>query len=105
MTRLGASGNGGSSAVNTVTAIINFGLATDPENDTTSTIVTVPWVYPGMILVATITGPTSDHDLEDSALEKINLSVGNIIDKVSFEVFAHAPNSSWGQYLINIIGV
>ena len=104
MSRINSSGSANSSY--SVIATIDFGPVTDyHENDSTSVVVSAPWVSSDTILTATFGGPSSDHDVEDAAIENIILSIGNIIPGVSFEVFAHSENFTWGQYQINILGV
>lgn len=83
---------------------IDFGLSTQ-NDDTVYTTVPVTWVAEDSVLIATVAGPTADHDLEDGAIENITFSIGNIVPGVSFELIANAPLTSWGKYLVNIVGV
>ena len=45
----------------------------------------------------------TDHDIEDIIVEGI---VVNIFEDsgVGFDVYAHAPNGSWGRYTVTILG-
>jgi hypothetical protein len=45
----------------------------------------------------------TDHDIEDIIVEGI---VVNIFEDsgVGFNVYAHAPNGSWGRYTVTILG-
>jgi hypothetical protein len=93
------------SGVNKMSVTINFGPATDPEEDTVYTTVSAPWVAADSVITLTLGGPTSDHDLEDAAIERIIMSVGNIVPGVSFDIIANAGNCSWGQYQVEVVGV
>jgi hypothetical protein len=42
----------------------------------------------------------TDHDEEDALLEELKVSYGNIIENTSFDIFVHAPEESWGRYII-----
>lgn len=82
-------------------AEIDFG-----SNDTTvSKTVLAPWVKSTNPPFVMIYGETTDHDVEDIVLEEIQLTVGNIIPGVSFDIIAHAPSGTWGKYNVLILGV
>lgn len=87
---------------NTATADIDFGLN---ENCFASTTVSASWISSTSSLSMTILPNTLDHDSEDALLEEIKVTYGNIVDGVSFDIFAHAPNDTWGRYKVKIIGV
>jgi hypothetical protein len=97
--------NSSSGSGNKVIATIDFGTAFGPENDTAYVTVSAPWVTSGSVLLATFGGPTTDHDLDDAAVEEIVLTVGNIVPGVSFDIVAHTDHFSWGQYIVNVTGV
>lgn len=91
-------------SVNKMTVTVDFGSAFGYENDTTSTAVSAPWVTANTVLLVTLGSQTLDHDLEDSVIENIIVSIGNIVPGVGFDVMAHSENYTWGQYQVNIVG-
>jgi hypothetical protein len=81
--------------------VIDFG-----SNDTTVTkTIKATWVNKARPPMVSLYGETTDHDAEDIVIEEIQLTVGNIIHGVSFDVIAHAPSGTWGKYNILILGV
>ena len=90
------------SAINSTSIEVNFGSS---ENDSASATVSAAWISSSMSLTMTITPNPTDHDVEDSLLEELSCSYGNIIDGVSFDVYAFAPNGTHGRYIVKVIGV
>lgn len=101
---VGSSGSTPSN-INAINALIDFGPANGLENDTANVVVSAPWVNNNTILTVSLGGPTADHDIDDASIENINLSIGNIIPGVSFEIVAHSENFTWGEYQVSVIGV
>ena len=97
-THSGLGGGGG----NGVVAVVDFGADSDFA---TATVTGQTWVTAGSKIAATLGAATSDHDLEDGVLEDISVAVGNLVAGVGFDIFAHAPSGSWGQYSVNCVGV
>lgn len=97
--------------VHTVGTSVNFGFASALEGDTATTTVPAPWVTEDSVLVVSVIAkfgavtPADDHDMNEVAVEGITATVGNIVPGVSFDVMAYAPQGTWGEYYINIVGV
>jgi len=91
---------------NTASCTVDFGFNNGLEGDTA--IVTVPatWVTISTILVCSVAAVfTANHDPEDAVIEGIQAYPINVIPGVSFDIECRAPNNSWGQYYINVIGI
>lgn len=87
---------------NAVQATVDFGT----DSSLVTQTVAAPWVTPTTRLVVTPAAEaTTEHDPEDYALEGIQAYATNIVDGVGFDIIARAPNSTFGTYKINIIGV
>jgi hypothetical protein len=80
---------------------IDFGS----DNDITTKTIPATWVKNSNPPIVSLYGETTDHDTEDSILEEIKLTVGNIVPGVSFDIVAHAPSGTWGKYNVLILGV
>ena len=101
---LAASGGGGSG--NAETAEVNFGSASSTETGEATATVAAPWVASSSIIVCSPAGTaTADHDPDDYFLEGITAYATNIVNGVSFDIVAVAPNNTWGRYNINAVGV
>jgi hypothetical protein len=101
-TAIGGSGGGGG---NSVQATVDFGYPDGGEQTLTRATVAAPWVTAASVLVATAAAvATADHDPEDAAVEGILAYPTDIVDGVGFDLIAHAPNHSWGRYLVNVRG-
>ena len=87
------------------TAVINFGTSNLSDSNATVTI-SAPWVLSTTILVCSMLAtPTADHDPDDYVVEGLSAQATNIIPGISFDVTVSAPNSTWGRYNINVIGL
>lgn len=96
-----ASGGGGS--VESAQVTLGFGAT---ESNITSVTVSAPWVTAASVLMATVAyEPTDDHTADEALAEGITASCGNIVEGVSFDLTAFAPNCTWGEYKFNVIGV
>lgn len=95
------SATGGSGAANSVEAIVDFGTG---DTDVMTTVA-VAWVAAGTEIVVTAGDATADHDIEDAALEGLLFSVGNRVPGVSFDLYAYAPDGTFGQFKVNCVGV
>lgn len=96
---LGSSSSG--STVYSGTVEVDFGASG------TYKVVTVAaaWASPTRIMTLSITPNLTDHSIEDVLLEELKCTYGNIVNGVSFDIHLYAPNSTWGRYNVNIIGV
>ena len=62
------------------------------------------WVTTSSIIVATVV-PGLDHEAEEVLMEQISATVTNLVAGTGFDLYLHAPNSTWGRYKVNILGV
>lgn len=94
-------------SINTSTtqAQVDFGFGSGNEGDSAIVTVLADWAASGSKLIAQpALVATADHDPDDIYAEEIIAYAENIIDGVSFDIVAKAPNNSWGKYKINIVG-
>lgn len=89
------------SKINKATEEVDFGAVGDFVQKT----VTASWIKSTSVLSIKILPNLADHSDEDSLLEQMECTYGNIIEDTSFDVFVHAPNDTHGRYLLKIIGV
>lgn len=88
-----------------VTIDFQHRTSTGGEQDSASTTVMAPWVTSKtMFTLQMVSMPTTDHDNADWYYEQISLHIENVIPGTSFDVCGYAPNNSWGQYLVNVVG-
>jgi hypothetical protein len=99
-------GGGGGSTVYTAQGTVNFGFATGLEGDIATVTVSATWLTATTVVtVSPYAVATADHDPEDYAAEAITAYAANFATGVGFDIIARAPNNSWGQYVINAMGV
>jgi len=84
---------------NTATGSINFGFASSGENSFAETTILAPWVTTSSLIHIRVT-PSNDHDRIDSLLDGLIFSTENIINGISFDIYCHALNNTWGTYNI-----
>ena len=90
------------SGAGSVTAEVDFGAV----GDVATVSVAATWVTASSILVCQVAGiANDDHDEEDALLEQITANAYGISAGVGFSIRAHAPNTTWGRYTINVIGL
>lgn len=93
-------------STNTASVTVDFGFASGEEGDIATATVAAAWVSAGTELVCNpFAVATATHDAEDYALEGITAYCTNISAGVGFDVIARAPNGTFGQYVIHILGV
>lgn len=86
-------------------ATADFGSVSSKQDIATSSV-SATWVTgTTKLLCFPAAISTSDHDPEDYAVEAITAYPTNIQVGVGFDVIARAPNTTWGKYIIHIIGV
>jgi hypothetical protein len=96
---------GGTGGGNFVQATIDFGYSSGGQGDTAQVTVPATWVTStSIILVGLAALSTPDHDPDDAVLEQIVVGATNLVPGVSFDIFAYAPNGTWGRYLVNATG-
>jgi len=82
------------------TATLNFGAATT-NNDVATVVVSVNWVNANSKFnLQKAYLDTSNHLADEILIEEIQLTFGNIIPNVSFEIKGYAPNLTYGEYYI-----
>jgi hypothetical protein len=92
--------------VNSTSITLDFGNTSSGESDIATGTVSASWVTSSTKLVCTpFAVATADHDPEDYALEGIQAYATNINNGVGFDVIARAPQGSFGQYTIHVIGM
>jgi hypothetical protein len=90
------------SGAGSVTAEVDFGAV----GDVATVYVAATWVTASSILVCQVAGiANDDHDVEDALLEQITVNAYGISASVGFSIRAHAPNTTWGRYTINVVGL
>lgn len=87
--------------INKISQEIDFGVS----GDFVSATVSAPWVLTTTIINLSITPNLTDHDEEDSLLEELKVSYGNIVENTSFDIFVHAPQESWGRFIIKGLAI
>jgi len=84
---------------NTATGSINFGFTSSGENSFAETTILAPWVTTSSLIHIRVI-PSNDHDRIDSLLDGLIFSTENIINGISFDIYCHALNNTWGTYNI-----
>ena len=86
-------------------ATIDFGRNVFPFGEDGNTSVTVNTASVSstskILLTLQYDSALTDHDPEDYAIEDIHVSVGNIVNGVSFDIYASAPRETWGKYNVS----
>lgn len=95
----GIQGPPGDTTIYSVTGTLDFG-STDNGDCSTSIVASwagsIPYTYK-------VNVNATDHDIEDIIIEGISVSVYED-SGVGFNVYAHAPNGSWGRYTVTVLG-
>lgn len=83
---------------------VDFGTGID--NDYAEVTIAATWVTVSHRLFASVRGGTSDHPLadEDAAIEGLLPVITAISAGVSITVGVHAPDGTWGQYTVDVMG-
>lgn len=92
-------------AARALTVTVDFGVS---SGRTVTTVTGVPWVKATPRPQCEVVGRPSAvafADDEDALTEAVRAIVTNVVDGVSFDVVAYAPNNSSGVFTISIIGV
>lgn len=90
------------SGAGSVTVEVDFGAV---GNEATATVAAT-WVTASSILICQVASTANDdHDEQDGLLEQITVNAYSISPGVGFSVRAIAPNTTWGRYTINVIGL
>lgn len=108
----GGQGGGGGTG-HFATCTVDFGMLTPENYESSVETVSAAWVTSTSklgcyIVKASVANgiyiePTADHDPDDAIIEGIMARVVSITPGVGFDVQAHAPNGSWGHYVITIV--
>lgn len=95
--------------VHAVTCTVDFGDVGGTGSDMALTTVTgQPWVSStSSKFIPQVCGrpDVSGVDDEDALLDQVRAVVTNIVNGVGFDVVAHAPEGTNGQFLVHVIGV
>jgi len=89
--------------INTVQAVVNFGMFEPTEDTTARVTVGAPWVTAiSELLCSVVEG--QNHTDDEIAAEQITCTIGNIQPGISFDVVLSAPNGASNNFLVNILG-
>ena len=89
-----------------VSAEVDFGDGSGPEDGATEVIVSAAWVTSTTKLIVSPSGAaTADHDPEDYVLEGVFGVPDLIVNGVGFTLRAGCLETTFGKYNFNIIGV
>lgn len=88
--------------LNTAQGTVDFGA----RSDYAETVISAPWASTGQRVMVGVRGGTADHALgdEDALLEELHAAVVAVSAGVSVTVGVHAPNTTTGQYVVDILG-
>jgi hypothetical protein len=88
-----------------LTTYITFYNPDGPEDSTaTITVNGLSWITTQSVINLTFAGVTANHEEPDDAqVEGLTAYAGNIVPGVGFDIFASAPNGTWGQYQVTAI--
>lgn len=85
---------------------MTFAYQTGAEGDTARVTVPAAWVAADSVIISEISGlATADHDPEDAVIEGLQVRVVNLVNGVSFDLEAYAPNGAWGDYKASWLAV
>lgn len=84
-------------------ATIDFGST---PNDYAEVTISATWATTSHKIAPTVRGGTTDHPLadEDAAIEQLHATIVAIVANTSVTVGVHAPNTTTGQYIVDILG-
>lgn len=76
------------------------------RSDYAEVTIAATWVTSSHRIIPTVRGGTSDHPIadEDAAIEELRAVVVGITAATSITVGVHAPNTTTGQYLVDLVG-
>lgn len=81
------------------TATLDFGFASANEGDVATTTIAASWASSASRIVCLPSPSASaDHSTDETVAEDIRFSAVNIINGVSFDVMAYAPQGTWGRH-------
>ncbi len=101
---------GGVGGANTAQVVVDFGAMVETTTrDTAETVVTgAVWVTGTSIIVCSLdnTVGTADHAAgdEDPIIEQLHVTVTALVVGDGWTMQAHAPESTWGAYVVNCTG-
>lgn len=95
--------SGGGGSLNTASGVVDFGV----KSVLASVTISATWVTGSTIFIPTIIGFAPDHDPndEDVLLEELQAQIVNPVVGVGFTVNVYAPNTTWGRYNVQVVGV
>ena len=86
-----------------IAVVVDFGATVATGAITTG--VGQGWITTTSRLFAQASGATADHTAEDALIEQIEAVVENVVPGTGFDLRAHSPLGSTGQYAFLVIGV
>ncbi len=99
-TLLGASGSG--VTIYTASAEVDFGTGSSTNAEA---VISAAWAGDADLISVMISPNLTDHDYEDVVIENLKVVVGEVDPGVSFTVYVHAPDDTWGRYTITLRGI
>jgi hypothetical protein len=101
-----ASASGGGGGTYSLQVEVNFGPITGENSNTSVTVTGQSWVATDSVIIANpFAGATDDHSADEVVAEGLTAYIENVVAGVGFDVVAYAPNGTWGDYFINVIGM
>ena len=84
-------------------ATVDFGFPSGEEGDFATVTVSLANVSASSEVTVSprYKSTLTDHDPEDYAIEGLVATVGAVTAGVGFDIYAYAPNGTWGQYNID----
>jgi hypothetical protein len=82
---------------------VDFGST---PSDYAEVVIAATWVTSSHRVIPTVRGGTADHALadEDAAIEELRAVLVDVVDATSITVGVHAPHTTTGQYLVDVLG-
>ena len=99
---------GGGGGINRVQATVDFGSDSGAIKRSFDVAVTVSatWVTAESIIVCSMAGiATATHGVDDALIEGLIPVVDNLNPGIGFTIRVYSPLGSWGQYVVNAIGM
>ncbi len=82
-------------------ATINFGPITSRQFQTATTVFDAGILTSSKIIAVLVSDATSEHTAEEILFEDVRIATGNIVNGVSFDIFAYSPKGTYGTYKVN----
>lgn len=83
-------------------SVIEIDFGASEANSVAYTIADTRITTSNVIIPSLAYYDTADHTAEEALCEGITLCASNVVDGVSYDIIAFAPNCTWGRYYINV---